>query len=145
MSSSLKLLEQYSPVFTRGVPLKGFDNLFEPYHWTRWPPCPYMVKHLKSSPEPRKVRGCSLVYRIEESGSSNFVRNLTIICWHLTFFTVRSNMRRYTFISVECLKVIFSSPELLWSVNVRRPSCGVNSCFKSLLRLHPWANWLDTC
>ena len=27
---------------------------------------------------------------------------------------------------------------------VRRPSCGVNNCFKSLLLLHPWANWLDT-
>ena len=23
---------------------------------------------------------------------------------------------------------------------VRRPSCGVNNCFKSLLLLHPWAN-----
>ena len=27
---------------------------------------------------------------------------------------------------------------------VRRPSCGVNNCFKILLLLHPWANWLDT-
>ena len=27
---------------------------------------------------------------------------------------------------------------------VRRASCGVNNCFKSLLLLRPWANWLDT-
>ena len=26
----------------------------------------------------------------------------------------------------------------------RRSSCGVNNCFKSLLLLQPWANWLET-
>ena len=42
--------------------------------------------------------------------------------------------------------LLFSSPEhgahgeLLWSVSVRRLSCCVNNCFKSLLLLHPWAN-----
>ena len=51
------------------------------------------------------------------------------------------------------LKPVFSSPEhevlmvrycgQSMSV-VRRPSCGVNNCFNSLLLLHPWANWLDT-
>ena len=41
MSSSLKLLEQFSPDFTWGLLPKG---LKVPSHRTRWPPCPYTVK-----------------------------------------------------------------------------------------------------
>ena len=56
-----------------------------PRHWTRWPPCPYMVKHLKSSsPEPRKLWSWILVYSIAVSSSTKFVQ-MMIVGSPLTF------------------------------------------------------------
>ena len=54
-------------------------------HWTRWQPCPYMVKRLKSaSPELRKLWVWILVYSIGDSMSTKFVE-MTILGWLLTF------------------------------------------------------------
>ena len=48
--SSLKLLEQFSPDFTYGFLSKRYWQFVWMVlrHWTRWPPCPNMVKRLKN-------------------------------------------------------------------------------------------------
>ena len=64
--------------------------------WSRWPPCPYMVKTLQksSSPEPKGHLPCGLICSI---GS-------IIVCSNgdpwltLTYFMARSNLVSYTFI-----------------------------------------------
>ena len=50
MSSSLKLLQLFSPDFTRGLLSEGYGKFVQmvPHHRTKWPQCPYMVKTLKN-------------------------------------------------------------------------------------------------
>ena len=49
MSSSLKSFGQFSLDFVWGLMSKGHWLFVQmvPHLWTRWPPCPYMVKYLK--------------------------------------------------------------------------------------------------
>ena len=89
MSSTLKPLDQFSPDFALGFLLKGYCQLVQMalHYWTRWPPCPYMVKKktLKSSsPEPRKFWGWILVYSIWDARSTKFVQ-VMILGLPLTF------------------------------------------------------------
>ena len=47
------------------------------HHWTRWPPCPYMVKK-SPTPEPRKLWGWILVYSIADSRTTTFIQMMTL-------------------------------------------------------------------
>ena len=66
---------------------KGFCQFVQMvlHHWTRWPPCPYMVKNTqKSFPEPTKIWGWILLVSIGESWSTKFVE-MMIQGWPLIF------------------------------------------------------------
>ena len=80
----------------------------------------------------------------------NFLHNLYIFVWIQHFLCPPLNLFFLIQNSLITNKQgIFSSPEhevLMVSYCgqsmsvVRRPLCGVNNCFKSLLLQHPWAN-----
>ena len=81
-------------IFTRfhTGPSKGYCqfNRIVPRHWTRWPPCPYMVKTLKNLLlQNQESFGVDLwVYSIGVTSSTKFVQRL-----NFDLFTARSNLR----------------------------------------------------
>ena len=81
--SSFKSLEQFSAEFTWGHLSKGYCQFVQmvPRHWTRWPPCPYMVKTFKNFLlQNQESFGAESVYSIEDSRSTKFVQMITLGC-----------------------------------------------------------------
>ena len=83
-------------------------------HWSKWLPCPYMVKTLKSSsPEPNKP--CALIFaQIMGDRRSTKIAEMTVLCWHLTFLPPRSNLLPHAFvwaiyIYIESIEVTYRS------------------------------------
>ena len=87
MLSSLKLLEQFSPDFKRGLLSKGYCQFVQMVtrSWTKWPPCPYMVETLKNLLlQNQECFGAESWYIALRTRSTKFVQ-MMIIGWPLTF------------------------------------------------------------
>ena len=75
---------------SHGLLSKGYCQFVQmvPRHWTRWPPCPFMVKTLKNlllqNQESFGAESWILVYSIAVSSSTKFVQ-MMMIFWPLTF------------------------------------------------------------
>ena len=127
MSSCLNLkpLEQFSPDFTWGPLWKGCWNfgLMVLCHWTRWLPCPYMVKLFFSRTKKALRLNLSIqMYSIRDSEFTKFIQ-IMILGWLLTF-------SRYGKICVLVAMAILKEVAWYLAVFIRWANCGPwASCF----------------
>ena len=107
-SRSTKFGQMMTQISHGAICQKGFANLFKWFRfWTRWPPCPYMVKILKNLLiQNQESFEAESWYIIEDSSSTKYVQ-MMIVVWPLTFFTARSNLHLYRFVWGKKLKNLF--------------------------------------
>ena len=103
------------------------------HHWTRWLPCPYMVKTLENLllRNLKKVWGWILVYSIRDPRSTKFVQ-MMILGWSFTFL---GHCQISVLVAVEILEeCCMGSANMQWWAN-----CGPwASCFKLWSYLWPF-------
>ena len=84
--------ETFWPIFTRFYMGPSFERVLKICsmvlcHWTRWPPCPYMVETLKNlllqNQESFEAKSW-YIHSIGDSRSTNFVQ-MMVVGWPLTF------------------------------------------------------------
>ena len=173
ISSSLKPLSQICSNFILCLLKSGERKIAKMVvvRWPRWPPCPYMVRPFKNLLlQNWGCLGAKSVHKSSGTGDlPKLLKRLSYVdIWpfygKVKFASLCICMSPITFIWENCWEFddlwshwakfaqIFSSPEheVLMVIYcgqsmsvVHHGSCSVK-CFKSLLFLHPRANWLDT-